>query len=1110
MNWVNYIFFAVAIVLLVPVAVLCAECLAALLPGRRVRAAIQSQTPAEGHPRPAIAVLIPAHNEEAVLKDTLESLVSQLRNGDRVVVVADNCNDDTSKIARSFGAIVLDRQDTVNRGKGFALDHGISYLKESAPDILVMMDADCTIHEGAIDALVEQVAATGRPAQACYLMESPANPKPKDCVSALAFLIKNLVRPRGLFQLGLPCLLTGTGMAFPWSVIAKAKLASGNIVEDMQLGLDLAVEGHGPLYCGGARVTGHLPRQNTIAYGQRTRWEHGHLQTMLTQVPRMFKAGIKHRRMQAMALAMELAVPPLALLVMLLNTALIAATIAGFVGASWLPAKLLGSGVMAIVVSLLFAWSRFGRKIVPMSGLIAAPLYMAWKVPMYFAFLSKRHTEWNRTSRVEPAMAGAADFELPPAGTHVEEDYNVDLMPIPVLVKSPVATEETSESTTADWNGIGRRTVTAGECIEHLFQQLDAGQGGIIVQPTAAHLHWCARDPEFADVMASAELVVAGGLPLEWASRLHGTPLPNRAAGADLCWNLISTASDRRRTVFLLGDDSQITRDAATVMQNRFPNLLLCGTYDAPNGFDSHHEAYQHVAGAVGRTQPDIVLVALGTPKQERLIAKLREKLPRTWWLTVGNCFGSLCEAPYRVAVRPPHEVPADPDSAELDAAALGRQYLAGGMPFAASMLGDVAVKRLARILSKSAPQEIVLLKALEDGIDQLTVAPVESAMKAILPAPMPVPREKILAGTAMVYQSFLKGFMSEMGSAENRGEFSRRPLGLSDQAALAQGPLGRLRAVVLLGGSIRPSRMSLALSRSPLDLPLEDGRSILWHWRDHAVELRRLIGLEDLSVRVMVDHLSIQPTAPSRGTKVRVTVERDALQYRGTAGVLRDLAENYYDGDYILVANAGQALLTPLADLAMALAAPKADVTLVSHVDGSPSGLMLIRCEALRQVAATGYVDMKEQALPFLATQFNIRHLPYTYPTGMPIRTRSEYVAAIQHRYRLHLGKPVSNDPFAEDCRPSFAIIEEGASVHPSAKVHDAVILSGSHVGPGALVVRSVVGPRTAIHAGEQVIDQLVAGESITRFPTRVRPNSMSAPLSTSGLSVRPNNAVA
>src|SRR5207248_3357302 len=120
LQWVNYLVVAFATLLLIPVAVLCAECLAALLPSRKVRQAVRPHEPAR---RPRIAVLVPAHDEEVVLAGMLASVMPQVDistpDADRVVVVADNCSDDTARIARSFGAIVLERSDAFNRGKGF-------------------------------------------------------------------------------------------------------------------------------------------------------------------------------------------------------------------------------------------------------------------------------------------------------------------------------------------------------------------------------------------------------------------------------------------------------------------------------------------------------------------------------------------------------------------------------------------------------------------------------------------------------------------------------------------------------------------------------------------------------------------------------------------------------------------------------------------------------------------------------------------------------------------------------------------------------------------------------------------------------------------------------
>ncbi len=118
-----------------------------------------------------------------------------------------------------------------------------------------MVDADCRLAEGAIDRLAAACAMTGRPVQALYLMTVPYELKINQQVAGFAWRVKNWVRPLGLAALGLPCQLMGTGMAFPWHVIRATDLATGAIVEDLKLGLDLAAAGHPPLFCPSARVT---------------------------------------------------------------------------------------------------------------------------------------------------------------------------------------------------------------------------------------------------------------------------------------------------------------------------------------------------------------------------------------------------------------------------------------------------------------------------------------------------------------------------------------------------------------------------------------------------------------------------------------------------------------------------------------------------------------------------------------------------------------------------------------------------------------------------------------------------------------------------------------
>jgi cellulose synthase/poly-beta-1,6-N-acetylglucosamine synthase-like glycosyltransferase len=402
-----------AAALAVPLAVLAVECLAALLPARR----------SPDGPRPTVAVLVPAHDEEAGLPATLTALQSQLDPGDRLLVVADNCTDRTAAAARACRAEVLERHDAARLGKGYALAAGVDALRAGPPDVVVIVDADCRPGPGAIDQLARTAAITNRPVQAAYALDPPtaagsrqqaAGSNTRDSsslpaahcllpgtarLSAWAFRVKNVVRPRGLRRLGLPCLLTGSGMAFPWRLLRDAPLASGHIVEDMKLGIDLAVAGRSPVFEPAAAIGGELPAARGAARSQRTRWEHGHLGTLISQTPRLLREAVRQRRFDLAGLALELGVPPLSVLVMLWTVAVVVAV---SLADSWLPAAVLLSGGAAAGVTGLLAWARFGRGVLPPAALLAAPVYAAGKLPIYLAFLVRRQRAWVRTPRNDP------------------------------------------------------------------------------------------------------------------------------------------------------------------------------------------------------------------------------------------------------------------------------------------------------------------------------------------------------------------------------------------------------------------------------------------------------------------------------------------------------------------------------------------------------------------------------------------------------------------------------------------------------------------------------------------------------------------------------------
>lgn len=381
-------------ILLLPAVVLLLETVAAFLPSRR-------GDEQESGPNPRVVVLVPAHNEVAQIGETVRALVRDLPTEGSVLVVADNCMDETAVRARSAGADVVERQDLSRVGKGFAISRGLEHLAASPPDVVIIVDADCQISPGGVALLARRAARSGRPIQAEYLLGAPESQSPMAVVSALAVLLRNRIRPRGLARLGFPCHLTGSGMAFPWEVLRAAPATGANLVEDLVMGIELALLGHPAQLCPEVAVESSLPDGSAANLKQRRRWEHGQLHTLLTYAPRLLGAGIVRGQPSLLALGLDLVVPPLALLVML-QTAWLGGTILAWVlkATSILPVCLAFVGLVQIGVVVAAAWLGFGRKTIRLRQLVFIPLYLVGKIPLYFALVFRgRQRKWERTTR---------------------------------------------------------------------------------------------------------------------------------------------------------------------------------------------------------------------------------------------------------------------------------------------------------------------------------------------------------------------------------------------------------------------------------------------------------------------------------------------------------------------------------------------------------------------------------------------------------------------------------------------------------------------------------------------------------------------------------------
>jgi len=382
---------ALALLMLLPVLVLLAQVLLACLPMRPPALAPGARGP--------LAVLVPAHDEAAVIRATLACIRLQLLEGDRLLVVADNCSDDTAALARACGAEVVERRDAQHRGKGYALDYGVRHLAAAPPQVLVIIDADCQVGEGAIDRLARSCLASERPVQALYLMRAPAGAGLKVLVAEFAWRVKNLVRPRGWARLGMPCQLMGAGMAFLWRDLAKVELASGHLVEDLKLGLDFCRQGKPPLFCPEALVSSQFPGSDEGLSSQRKRWEHGHLGVVLADAPRLLATAVAQGNSRLLAMALDLLVPPLALLSLLSAATFVLCWLAFVLFGVLAPALLATLALVLLSASVVLAWARFAREQIAFSVLLYAPLYAMKKIPLYLGFLIRRQVEWVRSKR---------------------------------------------------------------------------------------------------------------------------------------------------------------------------------------------------------------------------------------------------------------------------------------------------------------------------------------------------------------------------------------------------------------------------------------------------------------------------------------------------------------------------------------------------------------------------------------------------------------------------------------------------------------------------------------------------------------------------------------
>lgn len=336
-----------------------------------------------------LAVVIPAHNEAAGIGMCLSSLRSSASDWD-LVVVADNCSDNTALAARQAGARVIERFDNTRRGKGYALDFAFRELLREDYAAFLIIDADTTVAPNLLPEMRSVVASGAEAAQCAYLVRNVEDSL-RTRLMGMALAAFNVLRPRGRDRLGLSAGILGNGFMLSRRTLEAVPYEAASVVEDLEYHLRLVRSGYKVRFVGSTAVFGDMPAEGEGVKTQRARWEGGRFLMLAEHAPRLL-ADVLRGRLRMLEPLLDLLLLPLAFHVALVCVALVGAGIPRAYGVAAL--ALVGGHVLAAVL-VRGGGSR------ELLTLAAAPFYVIWKLAMIPRILasSRRGTAWVRTER---------------------------------------------------------------------------------------------------------------------------------------------------------------------------------------------------------------------------------------------------------------------------------------------------------------------------------------------------------------------------------------------------------------------------------------------------------------------------------------------------------------------------------------------------------------------------------------------------------------------------------------------------------------------------------------------------------------------------------------
>jgi cellulose synthase/poly-beta-1,6-N-acetylglucosamine synthase-like glycosyltransferase len=365
---------------------------------------IRRQSPPRAGRKSVFAVVVPAHNEELSIAQTVQNLRALQYPPELfdVIVIADNCADRTAELARALGAIVLERASVEERGKGYALRWGFDRIlsAETRYDAVVVCDADTSVDLGFLS-VMDAYLAQGAFAIQCSDQVWPAPGAWSAEAIRLGFLLYNYVRPAGRKRLGFSAGLRGNGMCFAASLLRSYPWGAYSKNEDLEYGLDLLLHNVKVVFAPEATVFATMPHDARNAESQRARWEGGRFGVIRKYARALFVQAVKQRSVVVLDGLIDLLTPALVNLMIVSLTLLVLDIVLWQLGvASAVPAAIwatvFAAGIGHVVLGAIAAGQRDG-----MIRLFRhVPRYVFWKLGLYARMATSAGTdEWVRTAR---------------------------------------------------------------------------------------------------------------------------------------------------------------------------------------------------------------------------------------------------------------------------------------------------------------------------------------------------------------------------------------------------------------------------------------------------------------------------------------------------------------------------------------------------------------------------------------------------------------------------------------------------------------------------------------------------------------------------------------